>query len=141
MQARTWIASIAIAAAFVAGMPSGVADDDEIDPIAEMLCSQLPEEVRDVFHTIPWPTPEYPDMVMTTHAACYSDIVPLDTDCTATNYSLTGWKWNSPYNAKLDTTNPYGFSATTLLNFWNAGGNTWDNAVAKILAMAKVPRR
>jgi len=120
-----------IAAFALLGFLPMTAADEEGDIIADQLCSDAPEGVRDVFHTQPAPTLEYPDLLLTTHALCFADIgVPLDTDCTATNYSLTGWKWNSAYNAKLATSNPYGFSTTTLLNFWNAGGNEWDNAVA-----------
>ena len=34
------------------------------------------------------------------------------------------------YSGKLDTTNPYGLSASGLVSAFNAGSNEWDNAVA-----------
>lgn len=113
-------------------VPIGMSDpvEDLGDPIANMLCEDAPEGVRDAFHTIPAPTLEYPDMTLTTHAVCFADLMPLDTDCTATNYSLTGWKWNSAYSGRVDTTNPNGMSASGILSAFNAGGNEWDNTVA-----------
>lgn len=147
MNGRTSLITALATASLLALVPAGISydlvrvaadniTDDElafVDPIAEALCADLPEEAEPVherIHEMPWPTVDHPDMILTTHAACLADFLPVDTDCTATNYSLTGWKWNSAYNAKLDTANPYGFSSSTLLSFWNAGGNTWDNAVA-----------
>lgn len=73
-----------------------------------------------------------PGLFLTTHAICYveaSDVAPL-TDCTATSYSLTGWKWTSAYNAVVDTTNSYGFSSSAVVSAFNSGSNTWDQAVA-----------
>lgn len=129
MGMKVYIAG-AVAIALMGMLPATTADGD-VDPIAEMLCSQAPEGVRDMFHTEPAPTLEYPDMTLTTHAFCYTGAINVtDTDCTATNFSLTGWKWNTPYSGVVDTTNPFGLSAATVVNFFNAGGNTWDNAVA-----------
>ncbi|HVM45204.1 MAG TPA: matrixin family metalloprotease [Candidatus Thermoplasmatota archaeon] len=70
-----------------------------------------------------------PEVTVTVHMLCpYVSDLGLDalTDCPATDYSLTGWKWNSAYSGKLDTSNPYGLSASGLLKAFNDGSEAWD---------------
>ena len=77
--------------------------------------------------------PAGPDMYVEVHMLCLTDVVKdvlPATDCTATAYSLTGWRWTTPYNAQWDVANPYGFSASTILGTMNTAANTWDNTVA-----------
>lgn len=73
-----------------------------------------------------------PDMTVTVHAFCLagSDDVAASTDCVSKAYSLTGWHWNTPYNAQFDTANPFGLGSSGIISTMNAAGNTWDQAVA-----------
>ena len=77
--------------------------------------------------------PVGPDMYVAVHMLCLTEIVdevsPL-TDCVSKAYSLTGWRWTTPYNAQWDLANPEGLSGSTILSTINAASNTWDNAVA-----------
>jgi matrixin len=128
MGMKMYVASAA-AIALMGLLPIGSSDDD---PTAMLLCANAPEGAHDATETIPWPTVEDPGMTLTTHAICFSDAVNvnLDTDCTATAYTLTGWYWPAPYNAQVDPTNGYGFTSAQVVSTFNSGANTWDNAVA-----------
>lgn len=80
--------------------------------------------------TFPTGNPEIP--TVTIHMLCAYDAVEEllpATDCTATAYSLTGWRWTSAYNAQWDVVNPEGLSQSQILNAMNAAGNEWDNSV------------
>lgn len=77
--------------------------------------------------------PTQPDTTVTVHLLCLetleSQLNPL-TDCTATSYSFTGWKWNVAENHRVDTWNPNGISSSTVLNRFQVSADAWDNQVA-----------
>lgn len=107
--------------------PSGN-DGPDVDLCATHSAQEIAESGGVMTQTFPTATP---GLTVTVAMLCMTDILSeLDTDCTATSWSHTGWKWNSPYSGRLDTTNPDGLSASGLLNAFNAGGNEWDNSVA-----------
>ncbi len=77
--------------------------------------------------------PSQPDMTVTVHLLCLADAVDevsTLTDCTATAYSFTGWKWNVAENHRVDTWNPDGISSSTVLNRFQTSADVWDNQVA-----------
>jgi len=112
--------------ALVGFVPSGFADD----PMPQELLMCLNHEAGDAVATMPEPT--NPALTLTIHALCAGGNInaTLDTDCTATAYSLTGWHWASAFNARWDTSNPFGLTSSQVLAASNAGGNAWDAAVA-----------
>lgn len=75
-----------------------------------------------------------PDMYVEVHMYCaleaVDDSLSALTDCTAKNYSLTGWHWPAAYSGQIDTSNSYGFSSATVLGTFTTAANTWDTAVA-----------
>lgn len=112
------------------GLPSGN-DAPDVDFCAIHDAQEIAEANGVFTETFPTATP---GLTVTVHMLCpmteaVEDVLPA-TDCTATAYSLTGWKWNTAYSGRLDTTNPYGLSSSGLLSAFNAGGNEWDNSVA-----------
>src|SRR5687767_14053134 len=110
------------------GLPRGN-DAPDVDFCAIHDVQELAESDGVFTETFPTATP---GLTVTVHMLCYGEIaedVLAATDCTATAWSHTGWKWNTAYSGVLDTTNPYGLSASGLLNAFNAGGNEWDNVV------------
>lgn len=74
-----------------------------------------------------------PDVSVTVHLLCYEstldDVLPA-TDCTATGYSFTGWKWTTTENYRVDTWNPSGIAASTVVSIFQTSGETWDGQVA-----------
>lgn len=50
------------------------------------------------------------------------------TDCTATGYTFTGWKWNVVENYKVQAGG--GISSATALSIFQTSGDVWDNQVA-----------
>lgn len=123
------VTAFALPAAALVGEPLPSGNDA---PDVDFCLTHTPQEIAEaggVFtETFPTATP---GLTVTVHMICPLDGIGdvLDTDCTATSYSLTGWSWSSPYSGKLDTTNPDGLSASGLLSAFNAGGNEWDTTV------------
>ncbi len=77
--------------------------------------------------------PSQPEMTVTVHLMCLveaTDDVGVLTDCVATAYSWTGWKWNVAENHRVDTWNPQGISASTVLNRFQVSADAWDNQVS-----------
>jgi hypothetical protein len=110
-------------------LPSGN-DAPDVDLCLTHDAHEIAEANGVATETFPTATP---GLTVTVHMLCYMDTVEdvlAATDCTATSYSLTGWKWNTAYSGVLDPTNPYGLSASGLLSAFNAGGNAWDNVVS-----------
>lgn len=84
-------------------------------------------------YTHTWIDPSHPDLTVTVHLLCA--VAALDemgvlTDCTATGYSHTGWKWTTVENYRVDTWNPQGISGTTIVSIFQTSGDAWDNQVA-----------
>lgn len=128
---------IALCGLLTLAIPAGALDSltSEHSWAPDVRCeSHSAEEIAEanglIVDTFPTGNPEIP--TVTIHMLCevaLADEVMPSTDCTATAYSLTGWRWATPYNAQWDVANPYGFSASTILNTMNAASNTWDQAV------------
>jgi len=115
---------------FGGATPIDDARDALLDRYESMLCQEDPL-THEVTHTVESiPEPSNPLLTLTMHAVCFGDLVPLDTDCTATSYSLTGWKWTTPYNGQVDPTNSYGIPSSTVVSLFNSGSEAWDGAVA-----------
>lgn len=78
-------------------------------------------------HTWLDPQPEDPNMMVTVHLLCLADPdeLPLDTDCTSTGYTFTGWRWNAAEN--YQASGGGGISTSTAVSVFNTAGNTWDN--------------
>jgi hypothetical protein len=112
----------------LAFVPSGSANPARellLDQYEALLCQEDPL-THELTHTIESiPEPSDPLLTLTMHAVCLGDLLPVDTDCTATSHSLTGWYWNTAYNGVVDTRNPYGLTSSNVLNAFNAGGNEW----------------
>lgn len=77
--------------------------------------------------------PRNPMETVTVHLLCLvekeMDLDPL-TDCTATSWSHTGWKWTTAYPARVDTWNPSGIASSTVVSIFGTSSETWDAQVA-----------
>ena len=77
-------------------------------------------------HSYPDPTADDPLRTVTLHLLCATEpIIELMTDCTATGYSFTGWRWNVAENFYNE--GGAGISASTAQSIFSASGNRWDN--------------
>ncbi len=83
-------------------------------------------------YTHSWVDPENPTMTVTLHLLCLGDASTseLDTDCTSTAYSFTGWKWTVAENHRVDATSS-GITTSTVVSRFQTSGDTWDAQVAK----------
>lgn len=82
-------------------------------------------------HVWPDPQPFDPDMTVTLHLLCLETLeqgLPLETDCTATSYTHTGWKWTTVENFVNE--GGAGISSSTARSIFQTSGDTWDNQVA-----------
>jgi hypothetical protein len=78
-------------------------------------------------HIFPDPTPDDPNRIVAVHLLCTGPTIdtPLDTDCTSTGYTFTGWKWNAAEN--FQASGGGGISSSTAASVFSTSGNTWDN--------------
>lgn len=118
---------LAVPAGAIDVMTPGGNDAPDVDLCAAHDAEMIAEQGGVVVETYPTATP---GLTVTVKALCFIDLDPaLDTDCTATSYSLTGWKWGSAYSGRVATSNPYGLTSSAIVSAFNAGGNEWDTKV------------
>lgn len=80
-------------------------------------------------HTFPDPTADDPFRTVTVHVLCLGEptLEPL-TDCTATGWSHTGWKWNVAENYKAQAGG--GITSSSAVSIFQTSGEAWDGQVA-----------
>lgn len=124
--ALTALATISIPAGALQ-IPNGM-DAPDVDLCAAHDAAEIAESGGVMVET--YPTAD-PAITVTVHQVCYLDVPepPVETDCTRTSYSLTGWKWSSAYSGRVDTKSPNGLDPSAIVSAFNAGGNEWDTKV------------